>query len=515
MHGNAPLTPEGRLRLCRRIEDGWTVAAAAESMNISRQCAHKWWRRYRARRRRRAAGPVEPAVVVSASDPGAGRTADRGVASVPQARPGPPGRHRRRPGVDRASGAGPSRREPVAVDGPPDRSGDPADRDQPLRRAGPHRRQETGPDPGRWRPPQARADAPQTAASAPSARRLHPHPHRHRRLPPARVLASSPASRTPSTASRSSTAPSPGSPQQGIAIERVLTDNGNGYRSHRAGETAAPSSASATPAPGPTGPPPTAKSNGSTAPSPTNGPTPGSGNQKPPEPAPLTASSTATTITDTTPPSAAHPPAESQPGRAQHLARLGAGAWARYFPGSWASNRSGAKHKSRARAMERERTAGIPMRRSRSIAHPAAVELDRLMSDTVPHAVELVILARHAKDARTRHRRQLLGLHRHWALTVPPSQTSLTINDEQPRLRGQRDVLFGASTLDIQSATEDDVHPQGVPVSLPAWVGLRVRSIRRRSQDQALAGTSLCVSPYRPSNALQPSRIRVADVGLQ
>jgi transposase InsO family protein len=47
MHRNAPLTPEGRLRLCQRIEDGWTVAAAAESMNISRQCAHKWWRRYR------------------------------------------------------------------------------------------------------------------------------------------------------------------------------------------------------------------------------------------------------------------------------------------------------------------------------------------------------------------------------------------------------------------------------------------------------------------------------------
>jgi transposase InsO family protein len=47
LHGNAPLTPEGRLRLVRRIENGWTVAAAAESMNISRQCAHKWWRRYR------------------------------------------------------------------------------------------------------------------------------------------------------------------------------------------------------------------------------------------------------------------------------------------------------------------------------------------------------------------------------------------------------------------------------------------------------------------------------------
>jgi transposase InsO family protein len=46
VHRNAPLTPEGRLRLCRLIEDGWTVASAAESFRISRQTAHKWWRRY-------------------------------------------------------------------------------------------------------------------------------------------------------------------------------------------------------------------------------------------------------------------------------------------------------------------------------------------------------------------------------------------------------------------------------------------------------------------------------------
>ena len=46
MHRNAPLTPEGRLRLCRLIEDGWTVASSAESFRISRQTAHKWWRRY-------------------------------------------------------------------------------------------------------------------------------------------------------------------------------------------------------------------------------------------------------------------------------------------------------------------------------------------------------------------------------------------------------------------------------------------------------------------------------------
>ena len=46
MHRNAPLTPEGRLRLCHRIADGWTVAEAARSMNISRQTAHKWWTRF-------------------------------------------------------------------------------------------------------------------------------------------------------------------------------------------------------------------------------------------------------------------------------------------------------------------------------------------------------------------------------------------------------------------------------------------------------------------------------------
>jgi transposase InsO family protein len=46
MHRNAPLTPEGRLRLCRLIEDGWTIASSAESMRISRQTAHKWWRRF-------------------------------------------------------------------------------------------------------------------------------------------------------------------------------------------------------------------------------------------------------------------------------------------------------------------------------------------------------------------------------------------------------------------------------------------------------------------------------------
>ncbi len=48
MHRNAPLTPQGRFRLCQRIEAGWTISAAAESMQISRQCAAKWWHRFQA-----------------------------------------------------------------------------------------------------------------------------------------------------------------------------------------------------------------------------------------------------------------------------------------------------------------------------------------------------------------------------------------------------------------------------------------------------------------------------------
>lgn len=46
MHRNAPLTTEGRLRLCQLIDAGYTVASSAESMRISRQTAHKWWGRY-------------------------------------------------------------------------------------------------------------------------------------------------------------------------------------------------------------------------------------------------------------------------------------------------------------------------------------------------------------------------------------------------------------------------------------------------------------------------------------
>lgn len=48
MHRNARLTPRGRLLLCQRIEAGWPVAHAAETIGISRDRAYVWWRRYQA-----------------------------------------------------------------------------------------------------------------------------------------------------------------------------------------------------------------------------------------------------------------------------------------------------------------------------------------------------------------------------------------------------------------------------------------------------------------------------------
>jgi transposase len=49
-HRNAPLTELGRLRLARCIvEDGWSVARAAERFQVSRPTATRWAQRYRER----------------------------------------------------------------------------------------------------------------------------------------------------------------------------------------------------------------------------------------------------------------------------------------------------------------------------------------------------------------------------------------------------------------------------------------------------------------------------------
>ena len=49
LHGNAALTPKQRLRLARRVvEEGWSLGEAAEAAEVSERTARKWVRRYRA-----------------------------------------------------------------------------------------------------------------------------------------------------------------------------------------------------------------------------------------------------------------------------------------------------------------------------------------------------------------------------------------------------------------------------------------------------------------------------------
>jgi transposase InsO family protein len=48
MHGNARLTPLGRLTMVLRIESGRPVAHIAHEMGVSRPTGYKWWRRWQA-----------------------------------------------------------------------------------------------------------------------------------------------------------------------------------------------------------------------------------------------------------------------------------------------------------------------------------------------------------------------------------------------------------------------------------------------------------------------------------
>jgi transposase InsO family protein len=49
VHANAPLGPKGRLTMARRVvEQGWSLAAAAEAAGVSERTAGKWVGRYRA-----------------------------------------------------------------------------------------------------------------------------------------------------------------------------------------------------------------------------------------------------------------------------------------------------------------------------------------------------------------------------------------------------------------------------------------------------------------------------------
>ncbi|MGW1090792.1 helix-turn-helix domain-containing protein [Streptomyces sp. NPDC002596] len=101
-HRNAPLTPEGRLRLCLRIDAGRPIAHVAAEAGLSRRCLAKWYARWPAH--------GENGLLDHSSRPATspGRTAEDiavlGVGSPPLARRRHRRYHRRQP-VDRLTSA--------------------------------------------------------------------------------------------------------------------------------------------------------------------------------------------------------------------------------------------------------------------------------------------------------------------------------------------------------------------------------------------------------------------------
>jgi transposase InsO family protein len=70
LHGNAALSWSGRRELARRVVDqGWTLAAAAEAAGVSVRCASKWVTRYRGGDRQLLDRSSAPRRVANRTDP--------------------------------------------------------------------------------------------------------------------------------------------------------------------------------------------------------------------------------------------------------------------------------------------------------------------------------------------------------------------------------------------------------------------------------------------------------------
>jgi hypothetical protein len=276
MHRNARLTPAGRLLLCQRIDAGWPVAHAAASMGISRDRAYVWWRRYQA----------EGVVGLEDRSSRPHRCPTRTRAS----------RERRIVHLRRKRGLGPARiagivRLPAStVHAVLVRHGlnrlDHLDRPTraPIRRMEMTRPGELVhidikklgriPRGGGWRI-HGRAARPHAGARRPGNvgyAFVHSAVDAYSRLAYSEVLHDEQAVTAAAFWIRAAAFFA----SHRITIERVLTDNGSCYRSHA---FAAALGHVAHSGPGPTGPPPTAKSSASTAPCSPSGPTPGPGPQ--------------------------------------------------------------------------------------------------------------------------------------------------------------------------------------------------------------------------------------------
>ena len=232
LHGNAALSWSGRRELARRVvEQGWTLAGAAEAAGVSVRCARKWVGRYRGGDRRlldRSSAPLRVA----------NRTAPERLAVIVKLR---------RLRMSAAEIAETLAMPLSTVSGILTRLGlgrlgrlglEPACalRALPARRAGPHRRQEARPDRARRR--QTRRDGKQQHYTAQLHRRRRPRRRKagwefvhiavddYSRLAYAEVLADEKATTAAAFLRRTVAFYR----RHGIRVERVLTDNGSCYR---------------------------------------------------------------------------------------------------------------------------------------------------------------------------------------------------------------------------------------------------------------------------------------------
>ena len=315
-HANAALTPRARLRLARLIvEQEWPVARAAERYDVSwrdrQPVGHSATGELGSGRHGR---PVLAPAPQPEPDSGAGGPQGRAPAVEAAARPGRDRREAGDAGLHRARRAGPVPAQPALPRRPGHRRADPPLRTPSSRVAAARGREEARQRPRRRRLALRRAPAgrpqpgrhPRQAAQQPTATRrwaprsCTPCIDDHSRVAYAEIHDDETAA-TATAVLRHAVA---WFAARGVTVERVLSDNGTAYRVPPLGRHLRRAGHHRRRRPAPTGPRPTARSNGSTAPWPTAGRSSGSTTPRPPAEPPCQHGSTSTTTTGPTPRSA-------------------------------------------------------------------------------------------------------------------------------------------------------------------------------------------------------------------
>jgi transposase InsO family protein len=210
-HANALLTPRGRLLLARCVvEQGWPLRRAADRFQVSATTAAPLGRALPRAGRRRHDRPVQPPSSQPAAHSDPARAADHQRAGDPPLGTGPDRVPARPASLDRAPGALPLPIGAAGLAGPPHRPSHPPLRARRPRRPDAHRRQEARPDPSRrW------------------LAYLHTALYDHSRLAYSELL----PDEGRDTAAAFWLRANAYFTACGITVRRVLTDNGNCYRS--------------------------------------------------------------------------------------------------------------------------------------------------------------------------------------------------------------------------------------------------------------------------------------------